>query len=173
MGEILWGTRRPQNEYLIQFREACHGLLHLPQIFTPAAAFFRPLCIRSLALKLHSNREHDDGHVSFQRFWTKLISLRERSRWVRRTEVEFLKSHISKYIWFSMEIQKRHCHRNPAAPEFLLKVLCILKYVILEIPPKFSALNLIVLEGKSILFKTVEMGDARQCPPASCTMTLP
>ena len=117
-----------------------------------------PLVVWATAMASYRKREDIDDPHPFQRFWTKLISLRERSSWVRRTLVEFLKSHISKYnvIGFSMEIQKRHCHRNPAAPEFLLKVLCILKYVILEIPTKFSALNLIVLEGKLNFLQTVK-----------------
>ena len=69
--------------------------------------------------------------------------------------MEFLKSHILKYIALSIETPVQRDFGGSVFFEFPLKTICILKYVILEIPPQFSALNLIVLEGKSILFKTV------------------
>ena len=62
---------KTKKSYMIQLRAACHDnlvLLHLPRIFTSAAAFFRPLCNCSLALKSHSSREHVDDDVSFSRF---------------------------------------------------------------------------------------------------------
>ena len=123
---------RLAERHMICSRRACHDTLSFRTKTSYSERISKratPLVVWATAMASYRKREDIDDPHPFQRFWTKLISLRERSSWVRRTLVEFLKSHISKYIGFSMEIQKRHCHRNPAAPEFLLKVLCILKYM--------------------------------------------
>ena len=70
--------------------------------------------------------------------------------------MEFLKSHISKYIGLSIETLVERDFGDGVFFEFLLKVLCILKCVILEIPLKFTSLKLIVLEGKWKFLQTVK-----------------